>query len=389
MSNSVFSVPISVLLGLVENLVDRGALPEDTLVEGGEESEAEKEDVARRKNLIKRMRMQIWAGAGVGLLIALCIGAAFIAVFFTTLNDIWSKTEEIWEGTFSLIACFIILVMGLTMLRIDRSKVKWQQKLEGAFDKKAEDGETDLDKKEGKSGKWALFLLPMITVLREGLEAVVFVGGVSLGQGAKSIPLAAVVGIACGLIIGYLIYASSSRLNLSIFLIVSTNVLFLLGAGLFSKAVGDFERYKFNKGVGADVGELGSGPGSYDVRGNVWHLDYGNPENNTSGSGWSVFNAILGWTNNASIGTILSYVAYWVFVIFCLVYMKWSEGRTKVFGYESAAAKRRTARQEAKASQGSSNTDLSKTHSVPSSKGSDEKEERPEREESHELPIVV
>ena len=28
--------------------------------------------------------------------------------------------------------------------------------------------------------KWTLFLLPLITVLREGLEAVVFVGGVGL-----------------------------------------------------------------------------------------------------------------------------------------------------------------------------------------------------------------
>ncbi|KAL8286872.1 hypothetical protein RQP46_003878 [Phenoliferia psychrophenolica] len=392
-TNTVFSVPtfretieaaiiISVLLGLVENLVDRtGASPDGTLIEGGTEAtEAElekKEDAERRRNLIKRMRMQIWAGAGVGLFIALCIGAAFIAVFFTTLNDIWGKTEEIWEGTFSLIACFIILVMGLTMLRIDRSKVKWQQKLEGAFDKKVEVDETTVERKEGKSGKWALFLLPMITVLREGLEAVVFVGGVSLGQSAKSIPLAAVVGILCGLIIGYLIYASSSKLNLTIFLIISTNVLFLLGAGLFSKAVGDFERYKFNRGVGADVAELGAGPGSYDVRLSVWHLNYGNPENNASGDGYSVFNAILGWTNNGTYGTILSYVAYWVFVMGALVYMKWSEGRTTFFGYESAAAKRRTARLEAKAAARPASeddfTDIKKTGSAESAEEEGEK----------------
>lgn len=50
------------------------------------------------------MRLQIWAGALAGLFIALCIGAAFIAVFFTTLNDLWAKSEEIWEGSFSLIA---------------------------------------------------------------------------------------------------------------------------------------------------------------------------------------------------------------------------------------------------------------------------------------------
>jgi high-affinity iron transporter len=43
------------------------------------------------------------------------------------------------------------------------------------------------------------------------MEAVVFVGGVSLGQPAASIPIATIVGIVCGLIIGGLIYAFASR----------------------------------------------------------------------------------------------------------------------------------------------------------------------------------
>lgn len=62
-----------------------------------------------------------------------------------------------------------------------------------------------------KAGKWALLLLPLITVLREGIEAVVFVGGVSLGEPATSIPLAAIVGIICGVTAGYIIYAFASR----------------------------------------------------------------------------------------------------------------------------------------------------------------------------------
>ncbi len=62
-----------------------------------------------------------------------------------------------------------------------------------------------------RTGKWALFTLPFVIVLREGLEAVVFVGGVSLGQSARSIPIAAIVGIICGLICGFLIYTFASR----------------------------------------------------------------------------------------------------------------------------------------------------------------------------------
>ena len=62
-----------------------------------------------------------------------------------------------------------------------------------------------------RTGKWALFTLPLVVVLREGLEAIVFVGGVSLGQSAKSIPIAAITGIVCGLICGFIIYTFASR----------------------------------------------------------------------------------------------------------------------------------------------------------------------------------
>lgn len=48
-------------------------------------------------------------------------------------------------------------------------------------------------------------------LLTTGLEAVIFVGGVSLGQPATAIPIAAIVGIICGLIVGYIIYTFASR----------------------------------------------------------------------------------------------------------------------------------------------------------------------------------
>ena len=41
---------------------------------------------------------QIFAGSAIGLLIALAIGAAFIAVWFTKASDLWAKSEDLWEG---------------------------------------------------------------------------------------------------------------------------------------------------------------------------------------------------------------------------------------------------------------------------------------------------
>jgi high-affinity iron transporter len=362
MTKNLFSIPIffivfretleaaiivSVLLGLAEQIVSRDptfvtntqGLAEEDAANG----ETGVDDSVQRRRLLRRMRIQIFLGAGIGFFIALSIGAGFIAVWFTKAADLWSKSEDLWEGIFEIIACVMIFVMGITMLKMDRAKAKWRVKLQNAFDGKKVDGRT-------RTGKWVLFILPLITVLREGLEAVIFVGGVSLGLPAASIPIAAIVGIVCGVVIGFFIYEFASRTTLSIFLVVMTNFLLLIGAGLFSKGVGSFQTHAFNTLLGTNIDDTGGdGPGTYRVQGNVWHLDCCNPENNMDGQGWSIFNAILGWTNSATVGTVLSYVFYWLAVIAVLVYTKYKEGRTKVFGFESEAGMRIRQRREEKA----------------------------------------
>lgn len=132
------------------------------------------------------------------------------------------------------------------------------------------------------------------------MEAVVFVGGVSLGQSADSIPIAAIVGIICGLLCGFVIYAFASRAALTVFLVVMTNFILIIGAGLFSKSVGSFEKNAFNHLIGGDTDSTGDGPGTFDVRGSVWHLNCCNPENNIDGDGWLIFGALTGWTNSAT-----------------------------------------------------------------------------------------
>ena len=57
-------------------------------------------------------------------------------MWFTQAADLWSKSEEIWEGTFELVAALMIFVMGITMLKMDRAKAVWRIKLTRAFEGK-------------------------------------------------------------------------------------------------------------------------------------------------------------------------------------------------------------------------------------------------------------
>lgn len=151
---------------------------------------------------------KIWLGTGLGFVICIIIGGGLIGAFYGLGKDHWAGTEDIWEGSFSIFASIVISIMGAALLRVSKLQNKWRGKLAKALEAK------DSTKKRGTlrtrfkiwCEKYAMFMLPFITVLREGLEAVVFIGGVSLGLPGTSFPLPVVTGLGCGCLIGYFIY---------------------------------------------------------------------------------------------------------------------------------------------------------------------------------------
>lgn len=90
--------------------------------------------------------------------------------------------------------------MDLAILRMSTLQKKWKVKISRIMENREATGFV------GKSQKYAMFILPFVTILREGLEAVVFIGGVSLSEPASSFPLAVVVALVCGVLVGYFIY---------------------------------------------------------------------------------------------------------------------------------------------------------------------------------------
>ncbi|EDK40886.1 hypothetical protein PGUG_04984 [Meyerozyma guilliermondii ATCC 6260] len=267
----------------------------------------------------KKLVRQVWLGSVLGVVVCLIIGCAFIGAFYSLKNDIWAKSEDLWEGIFCIIATVLISLMGIAMLRVNKMKEKWRVKLAQALVK-------DTTKQKFNLGRWtkkyAMFILPFITCLREGLEAVVFVGGVGLNSPASSFPIPVIVGLIAGILVGMALYYSGSTVSLQVFLVISTCILYLIAAGLFSRGIWFFETYVYNQKTGGDASENGSGPGTYDISKSVWHVNCCNPETD---NGWDVFNSLLGWQNSATYGSVISYNVYWIAIVVALALMLFEE----------------------------------------------------------------
>ena len=153
---------------------------------------------------------------GVGFFICMVVAAALIGVFYTVGSNSWANNENYYEGAFCLFATVIITVMGAALLRIGKMQEKWRVKLAKAVEAPV---------KTGSKGwfprlleKYAMFFLPFITVLREGIEAVVFVAGVSFSAPAYSVPLPVVVGLLVGGFAGWLLYKYVATPSLAVYL---------------------------------------------------------------------------------------------------------------------------------------------------------------------------
>jgi high-affinity iron transporter len=58
------------------------------------------------------------------------------------------------------------------------------------------------------------------------------------------------------------------------------------------------------------------------------------------GGGWGIFNAILGWQNSATYGSVISYNVYWIAVIIGFLLLRYKETTDHLPFMKSKAGKR-------------------------------------------------
>ena len=286
------------------------------------ESDEEERTVESAK-IYNRLRAQVWAGSICGVAVCAVIGTGLILIFRILGKNLWNTGEKLWEAFFCILASVLITIMGKPLLRIDALQNKWRRKLtqhllEHHPISVAEEEATDDLVNNGSSvrafaKKNALFILPFVTTMREGLEAVTFLGGLGISVPASSIPLAVGSAFVSGILVGMAIYKyGTHRTHVQTVILAFTCLLYLVAAGLMSRGVWFIEMHNFISKVGNDISESGSGPGSYNIKNTVWHVNCCNPEIDGP---FIILNGLVGWQNTATYGSVISYNLYWIVVI--------------------------------------------------------------------------
>ncbi len=171
----------------------------------------------------KKLRKDIWIGTAAGIIVS--IGAAFA---FNYLLGGFAQYEEIIEG-FSMIFAAILLSWMIVWMR--RTGRDMRDKLESRIDQSI--------RREQRLG---IISLAFISVLREGIETVIFLAGIeATGETPLVILWSGLFGIVVAVIIAVMIFLSGKRINMKLFFNVTSIVLLIFAAGMLAHGVHELQ----------------------------------------------------------------------------------------------------------------------------------------------------
>mmetsp|Transcript_14538 Transcript_14538/g.42936 ORF Transcript_14538/g.42936 Transcript_14538/m.42936 type:complete len:459 (-) Transcript_14538:138-1514(-) len=182
------------------------------------------------------LEQSVWSGAFLGGVTTLIFGVVVLSIYYTTASALEQDAALITEGVMLGLASILITYFFVThlapgMKSNEEWKIKWERKM----------GEMVEDAISGKDPR-NFFCLTFTSVFREGLEAVVFITGIGAMYTPYALIVPSICGILVGVVLGFLMFVGSKRLDLSWFFIVSAVILLFIAAGLASHASYEFQK---------------------------------------------------------------------------------------------------------------------------------------------------
>jgi len=171
-----------------------------------------------------RRKGEVWVGIAGAIILAAAAGA--VAYHVVRSYD-GSPVQAALEGVTYILAAAVLTYMTFWMKRESRSM---RDMLHTRVDSAIETGSA-----------WTLVGLVFLTVLREGIETVVFILAIILANPPVQVLLGAAAGLLAALSLSHLIYRMGIRLNLALFFNAVGSFLMLSAAGLLSDGIEDFQ----------------------------------------------------------------------------------------------------------------------------------------------------
>ncbi|MEZ4670746.1 MAG: iron uptake transporter permease EfeU [Anaerolineae bacterium] len=234
-----------------------------------------------RKTGQTRYNRYAWAGVVAAVLLSIVVAVVITAVGV----ELEGTAEQIFEGVMMFIAVAMLTWMVFWM-RFHSRTIK--SSLEGALGAALRQGHPR-----------SLFVTTFVAVLREGIETALFISALAFGTDTSGTLLGAVLGLAVAAVVGYLIYVSTVRLNLSQFFNVTSILLLVVAAGLFARGIHEFQEAHLLPTINE----------------HVWDINHVLSEDSTVGE---VLKALVGYSASPSAEQVAGYVGYLLFAVFAM-----------------------------------------------------------------------
>jgi len=167
---------------------------------------------------------KVWLGTAAAVIVSIVAAVGIFALLHVTEIE---RFQAPLEGSLKLLAVIVLTWMTLWM---KRESATIGSSLRQRVLHAVSDGSV-----------WTLASLAFISVIREGIETVLFVVG-STQQASPSATIAgAVLGFAVAAMLGWIVYGGSRRLALKPFFTVMSVLLIVMAAGLLVGGIGEFQ----------------------------------------------------------------------------------------------------------------------------------------------------
>jgi high-affinity iron transporter len=245
---------------------------------------------------------RVWLGVGVATGVSI-VGAIILNLAGAEFEG---AAEQAFEG-FTMVAAAAVLTW----------MVFWMQKQGRRTQLNLE---VDVKDALSRGQGWALFSLAFFAVVREGLELALFLTAANFSTPEAGINepllgwLGGVLGLIAAVLLGWLLFTTTLKLNLRRFFQLTSIVLIVFAAGLVGHAIHEFNELGWIPAVVEHV---------YDINAIV-------PEETTIGL---FLKALLGYNANPSLTEMIGYLGYFVAAYFLT---RWLDRRVEVASLTSA-----------------------------------------------------